>query len=493
MLSARKVVLLLPPYDGAPLGPPAGLLALASPLREAGFEPRIVDAAVDLDWIQTVLSETEDALCFGVSLLTGPMIDGAVKAAKAVRAARPELPIVFGGWHPTLLSEQTLREPYVDAVVRGQGEATFVEVCERLAEGRSLDGAAGCWWKSDNKVRKNPERATLPVEELPTPAYDLVDFDAYERVGGGRKLPYATSVGCPYACRYCTDTVFYNRRFNAYEVERAVGEVTALVREHRIEEVALLDSNFLVNVHRARAIAQGFLDSGVRFKWTFQASTDLLCRLSDEDVELLARSGVGHIGFGTESASESVLRAMDKRHQTIDDMFECARKTHRAGIRVTYNLIFGFPGETEADRDETIRVMGAIAEKYDNVTFSPNVFTPYPGIPVWPELERLGMRQPGRLEAWREVSLGADLLPWLQGEERGRLDRRLEWFVLANALTKKARRARLRSTRWAARAMRRTVSWRLQRRVYSYPAELWLYGLQARLATRRSLLTGEAL
>src|SRR5207247_10866449 len=97
-----KVVLFLPPYSGEPLGAPAGLLCLAAPRREAGYKVRIIDAAVVPDCIAAVMEETRDALCLGVSLLTGPMIRGAVAASQAVKALRPDLPIVFGGWHPSL-------------------------------------------------------------------------------------------------------------------------------------------------------------------------------------------------------------------------------------------------------------------------------------------------------------------------------------------------------------------------------------------------------
>ena len=260
---SRKVVLLLPPYDGAPLGPPAGLLTIAAPLLEAGFDVQIIDAAVDPDWLQSVETAVRDALCLGVSLLTGPMIHGAVQASRSAKRVKPNLPVIYGGWHPTLLPEQTLAESSVDAVVRHQGELTFRELVQRLSKGHSLDGLAGCWHKADHEIRSNPDRPAPSLQDLPPLAYHLADFDAYERAGGGRKLPYATSVGCPYTCRYCTDTVFYNRRFDPYDVERTVAEVPALVRRHRIDEVALLDSNFLVNVRRAAAIAQGFLDSGV--------------------------------------------------------------------------------------------------------------------------------------------------------------------------------------------------------------------------------------
>src|SRR6202012_1977875 len=138
-----------------------------------------------------------------------------------------------------------------------------------------LDLLPGCWFKRNGRIHQNSERPVSPLSKLPTPAYDLVDFDAYEASNGERTLPYATSIGCPYACNYCTDTVFYNRRFNALEAGRVVEELSGLVRRHRIEEVALVDSKFLVDVHRALVIARGILDAGVKFRGMFQASTEL--------------------------------------------------------------------------------------------------------------------------------------------------------------------------------------------------------------------------
>jgi anaerobic magnesium-protoporphyrin IX monomethyl ester cyclase len=281
---SRKVVLFLPPYSGQVLGPPLCLLSLAGSLREAGYEPCLIDGALDRDFSETVVREIPDALCFGVSLLTGPMIRDAMEISLLVRRLRPELPIIFGGWHPSLVSGQTLSEDFVDIVVRHQGEKTLVEILQRLELGRTLDLVQGCWFKHDGRIIQNPDRPASPLSSLPAPAYDMIDFDAYERASGERKLPYATSIGCPYACNYCTDMVFYNRRFNPYDTKQVVAEMVELVRQHSLTEVALLDSNFLVDVRRALAIANGILSSGVRFQWTFQASTDLLCRMADEDV-----------------------------------------------------------------------------------------------------------------------------------------------------------------------------------------------------------------
>jgi radical SAM superfamily enzyme YgiQ (UPF0313 family) len=409
-----------------------------------------------------------------------------------VRALRPDVPIVFGGWHASLLPEQTLGHGVIDAVVRGQGEKTLLEAALRFLNNQSLDAVSGISFKAGNRVVRNADRPAENINNLPSPAFFLGNFDAYENATGTRKLSFASSLGCPYACNYCTDQVFYERRFNAYAAGRVVSEVTDLVSRHRLHEVAFLDSNFPVNLKRAVDIARGFIDSRVRFGWTFQASTDLLCRMSDDEVCLLGQAGVTHMGFGTESASEEVLTLMNKKHQRVDEMFETARKSEQAGIRVTFNLILGYPGETAADRLETFRVMSEIARRHSNVSFSPNIFTPYPGIPIWPQLREMGVREPQTLEEWADVSLGSNHLPWLQGEDLRRLRRMLEYFLLNNQIRRTTSRMR-----WAKQSVRRALGaplrWRLRRNQYSFPWELWVARTTERLVTRRSLLTGQPL
>jgi anaerobic magnesium-protoporphyrin IX monomethyl ester cyclase len=492
-LRSRNVLLFSPPYAGKVLGPPLGLLSLAGSLRAAGFEPEIVDGALHRDYMDRIAARLQDCACFGVSLLTGPMIRDAIEVSRFVRNLRPDLPVIFGGWHPSLRSAETLREDFVDIVVRHQGDQTLVEILQALGAGRTLDLVAGCWFKRAGKICVNPDRPTIPLGDLPQPAYYLVDFDAYAEASGSRKLPYATSTGCPYACNYCTDMIFYNRRFNPYDVDRVVAEVTGLVRRYNLSEIALVDSNFLVDVRRAVAIAEGFLRSNVRFRWTFQASTDLLCRMSDEEVELLAASGVSHIGFGTESASPEILGRMNKRHQRVVDIYEAARKCARAGIRVTLNLIFAYPGEEESHRRETLRTMGEIAARHDNVAFSPNVFTPYPGIPIWPELRARGLREPASLEEWADVDLGADHLPWLHGRPFAQLRRGISYFLLANQVAKARRQARSMTVRLLLFIFRKPLHWRLRNYFFDVPWELWLSVAQRWLIVRRSLLTGQPL
>jgi radical SAM superfamily enzyme YgiQ (UPF0313 family) len=452
----------------------------------------IVDAAIHPDYATLIQRELQGALCLGISLLTGPMIFGAIEVATMVKKSRPELPIIFGGWHPSLEPKQTLKESFVDIVVCGQGELALLEVVETLADGRCLGDLPGVLSKGGGLHIQSSSRRLEWLDNLPTPAFDMVDFDAYERACGIRKLAYATSVGCPYACNYCTDMVFYKRRFNALPAERVVSEMSSLAERYRIEEIALLDSNFPVDIHRALNIARGIVDSKITFRWTFQASTDFLSRMSEDEVRMLGESGVSHMGFGTESTSESVLKLMNKRHQRVNEMYETARKAELGGIHVTFNLILGYPGETESDRVHTFRTMSDIARQFWNVSFSPNIFTPYPGIPIWQQLRELGLHEPESLGEWASLPLGTNVLPWLKDGELHRLRRMLEYFLLNNQI----RRA-TEGHPWLRRGVRRILGaplrWRIRSNRYSFPWELWVARSTERLVTRRSLITGQEL
>jgi len=136
--------------------------------------------------------------------------------------------------------------------------------------------------------------------------------------------------------------------------------------------------------------------------------------------------------------------------------------------------------------------MSDIAKQYWNVSFSPNIFTPYPGIPIWPQLKEMGVHQPQSLEEWETLALGVNVLPWLQGEELRRFKRSLEYFLLNNQLRKATKKIPW-LRRNARRALGAPIRWRIGKNRYSFPWELWVSRTVETVVTRRSLLTGQAL
>ena len=134
MQTSRKIVFFFPSFSSSEATAPLGILAVATPLIRAGFEIALIDSTITPNFKERVLIEVKDALCLGISLVTGPMIRETVEIAKAVKAWDPEFPIILGGWHPSLLPEQTLEAPYLDYIVRGQGEDSFLELVQHLQD-----------------------------------------------------------------------------------------------------------------------------------------------------------------------------------------------------------------------------------------------------------------------------------------------------------------------------------------------------------------------
>ena len=133
----KKVVFFVPSFSSIEATAPLGLLAISTPLLHAGYEVRIIDATIHADYQQRILDEVKDALCLGISVVTGPMIKDAVDAAKAVKKWNPDFPVLLGGWHPSLLPTQTLEAAYVDIIVRGQGEESTLETHRAPARRRA--------------------------------------------------------------------------------------------------------------------------------------------------------------------------------------------------------------------------------------------------------------------------------------------------------------------------------------------------------------------
>src|ERR1700746_2945459 len=289
---SRKIVFFFPSFASSDATAPLGILAVATPLLRAGYQIVLIDSTITPDYKRRVLEEVRDALCLGISLVTGPMIRETVEIAKAIKAWNPGFPIVLGGGPPSLLPTQTLQAPYIDYVVRGQGEESFLELVRHIENRSAPDFVAGIGFKRDSKLIFTPERALKPIADLPPKAYHLADFDAYERVCGRRWAMYTSSLACPFDCAYCTNGAVYKRKWNALSPEQFVEETVDLSRRYNLEMLWVVDDNFLVDLDRARAIGEGLLRAGADFKWSIQATTNLTARLTPEDLKLLRRGGL---------------------------------------------------------------------------------------------------------------------------------------------------------------------------------------------------------
>jgi radical SAM superfamily enzyme YgiQ (UPF0313 family) len=217
MRKKKKVVLFFPSYNSNEAAPALALISIASPLLSKGYQVKIVDTAIEDDYIGAVLAELDDAVCLGMSLITGTMIKGTVEVGRAAKAKYPNLPIILGGWHPSILPQQTLAADFVDAVAVKQGEITFLELVERLQQGDAISDVSGILYKDGDELKWNPPRKYPTVAELPSriSGYDLIDYERYFELTGLRWIMYSSSHGCPYNCSYCSNASVYGRNLIA--------------------------------------------------------------------------------------------------------------------------------------------------------------------------------------------------------------------------------------------------------------------------------------
>jgi anaerobic magnesium-protoporphyrin IX monomethyl ester cyclase len=471
---SRKVVFFFPSFASTEATAPLGILAVATPLIRAGYSVTLVDSTITPNFQKRVLEEVKDAICLGISLVTGPMIRETVAIARAVKEWNPDFPIILGGWHPSLLPKQTLEAECIDYVVRGQGEETLLELVQHIESHSAVDLISGLGFKRDGKLLFTPERPLRPLAEMPPKAYHIADFDAYERSCGRRWAMYTSSLACPFNCSYCTNAGVYGRKWNALSPEQFVEETVDLTRRYNLELLWVVDDNFLVDLDRARLIGEGLVRAGANFKWSIQATTNLTARLSIEDLKLLRRSGLHQICQGVDSASPKILKLMNKEFQDFDSIYQSAARCLEADIRPSFNIIFAFPGEGRPERRETVDFMMDVCRKFPGAEFWTNIFTPYPGAPIMEHPEEIGLQVPTSLEGWADFFPRYTVLPWLNGRDHRRLQTMRDYLRIAFDRVPISADTRDRITRTVQKAISLPARWRLDHDFYALPVELWL-------------------
>ncbi len=471
---SKKVVFFFPAFASTEATAPLGILAISTPLLRAGYSVTLIDSTITPNFKKRVIEEMADALCLAISLVTGPMIKEAVEIARESKRLYPDKPVVLGGWHPSLLPDQTLASDCVDIIVIGQGEEAFLDVVQHIEAGEPPKGIAGAAYKENGRLTFNPRRELRPLSEMPPKAYQIADFDGYERVCGRRWAMYTSSIACPYNCGYCTNAGVYGRKWNALDPAQASREMCDLASLYRLQLLWVVDDNFLVDRNRALEIAEGICSRGVKFEWSIQASTNLVTRLSVDELKLLRRAGLSQVAQGADSGSPKVLHLMNKDFQKLETIYDAADRLTQAGIRASYNIIFGYPGEGRVERRESVSMIMKVCRDNPGAEFWTNIFTPYPGAPVMEKAFELGIDVPKRLEDWSAFFPKYTVLPWLKGAEHKRVQVMRDYIRVAfhrvtiGQLPKRAIARKI--YEWIAP----TARWRLDHDFYLMPVEVWM-------------------
>ncbi len=377
-------------YNSAPLG----ILYIAAVLEETGVEVGAIDAAAErLDVSRTVrriLDFEPDVL--GVTSTTVGF-ESATWLAEAVKAARPDLPIVLGGPHVTLLPERALERPCFDVGVLDEGEVTMLELVRHFAgDGPALDDILGIVRRGEGGLAFTPPRPLVKdLDTFPFPARHLLPPNLYRPIPidehGLPKYAMITSRGCPHRCVFCQKS---GSSYRSHTPGRIVDELEHLIRDYGVKDVAFVDSLFCLSHARVRAICDEIVRRGVKVSWTCSSRVEVVDRPL---LQAMKDAGCWRTRFGIESGSDRVLDFISKgiTKETIRNAITWADEV---GLRPKAFFILGHLPDTKESIEETIAF--ACSLPLHDVTVQIN--TLLPETPQMEIFEREGERW-GRLVA----------------------------------------------------------------------------------------------
>ena len=386
---------------------PLAALYIGTVLQEHGFSVQVIDQRTDDDWQNTLREAlTERPLWVGISSMTGQQIRWGLEASQIVRDGDPLIPIVWGGVHPTILPEQTLAHSLVDLVVVGEGEITALELSRAWRDNgpeAELGGIAGLVWQVDGRVVHTAPRAFTAMDDWPFLNYGLVDVEHYilAEVPGERSLQITTSRGCPMRCGYCYLTVVPDgRRYRAESAERTVARIDRMMHSFDLDAIHIIDDEFFTQRKRARRVCELLLERGIEVTLRTNCRIDYIDRMAAEDLALFRRAGFKHLYLGAESGNDRVLDFITKGI-TREQILRANLKLKEAGIAPKFSFMGGFPTETIAEVKDTIELMAQLVRDNPAAHTTPvQLYSPYPGTPLYDYCLQHGLDMPQSLEAW---------------------------------------------------------------------------------------------
>lgn len=341
---------------------PLGIMMIAAAARHRGHEDvHILDMKVE-DWSPEQCVEALEKLqpdVIGLSAMTyeaGCMHD----LAKLIKQRLPKAKVVCGGPHPSVAADDVMKDEAVDFVIRGEGEWTFAELLDGIAEGRTdWNGCEGINWRNDaGEIVDEPDRSPPEdLNEMPFPSWDLIDHEKYHTVPRGGVIyahkEFATmfsSRACPWRCTYCHNS--YGKKFRERSAEDVLEEMELLVTKYGVKEFVFMDDIFNFRANRAKTIARGIIDKGWKIKLTFPNGFrgDIL---DEELIDLLVEAGMYRCMIAVESAVPRIQKVM-KKNLKIDKVRNIVDYTAKQGVMVHGAFMLGFPSETEEEMNATI-------------------------------------------------------------------------------------------------------------------------------------------
>ena len=426
----KRIVLFLPhradPEQGIRVSAdltPLELLQIAGLPEKNGYECVLVDAMVEPDYMGKLMELCDGALCFASSCILGFQVAHGARVARAVRERFPKLPILWGGWFPSVVPELYLEEGIADAVGLGQGEITFWEAVQALDHGVDLATVPGLVVRRDGRAVYTPHRAVVGFDGIPDVPWHLLDFEKYVALQNDkshgwkvrhkyadpwdfpagtplRGFSYFSSFGCPEPCTFCCSPIVTARRWKAIPGDVLADRIFEVHDRFKFNVLRFQDANFGVAEKRSVDFCKKLVERKNPFWWNATYEIETIARYKEESLDLLAASKFHMAAMGAEAGSKEQQERIKKKIDIENDLVKALRRLNSRGIQTGVSWIIGYPGEDLTSMRETLRVAAACKHKFPNSPSDIFPFRPIPGSEDFDAAVKLGYQAPKSLEEW---------------------------------------------------------------------------------------------
>ncbi|MEW6407087.1 MAG: radical SAM protein [Patescibacteria group bacterium] len=382
---------------------------------EKEFSVKIIDQRLNKKWQDELEKElTNETLCVGITVLTGEMINNALEISRFIKK-KSNIPIIWGGVHPTILPKQTLSNENVDFVVIGEGEVTFYELIKALKQKSSLAQITGIGYKNGHDIIINQTKPLLNLDDLPDPPYHLVDIEKYKiRFNNKDMFVLETSRGCPYRCTFCYSTSFdFRKKWRSISVDNVLKRIKTIKEKFDIDGIEIIDDNFFVDSKRARLILNKIIEEKLGIFFNVNGRINDILRLDNGNLDLLEKSNIRRLATGVESGSQRI-RDLIKKDISLEQILSFKDKIDKTKIPPYYTFIGGIPTETEDDLRKSTELMLKLLDNNNRAKVSIfHCFRPLPGTELIDLCISSGLTEPKSLEDWGKYSMDHINHPWI--------------------------------------------------------------------------------
>lgn len=377
---------------------PLGLMTLAAILREKDRNRniKILDTRLlkkDYSALPSIIKNFNPFIT-GIRIVSRAM-PFVRKLIKEIKSLCPQTHIIAGGPHVTACKEKILSDEYIEAAVYGEGDITFPLLVERLEHNSDYSDLNGIIYRDKDSIRVNPPRPFVEnLDDIPLPAWDLIDRDTYFEFMYNPHSPIYfnvrreiasifTSRGCPFSCNFCHN--IFGKKVRFQSPEKTFSEIKTLYEKFGMKQFHIWDDIFNIDKERVHKVCDMVISAGLPVRFTFP--NGLRGDIVDDKLILkLKEAGAAVITYAVETASERLQRNTGKNID-LKKLKEVIHFTSSLGIIVRVFVMFGFPGETEEEMKETLRYI--MDPAIDTAVFQ--VLNPFEGTAIYEEVKKEGI------------------------------------------------------------------------------------------------------